>query len=68
MEKTELLRYKDKRVQAKFRDGSLIKTAEGILKEVGDGFAKITGRKGTIILNQGSIIKIKEETDSQYTL
>ena len=68
MEEAELLKFKGKRVQAQFRDGSFVKTAEGILKEVSHGSAKITCRKGTIVLNKGSIIKIKEETDSQYTL
>ena len=45
-------------VKAPYRDGSQFKIARGTLKEIRNGFVKITGRLGTIIINEKNIEKM----------
>ena len=47
-----------KQVKALYDDGGQLKTARGILMFSKDGFVKITGRLGTIIINEKNIQKM----------
>ena len=47
-----------KRVKAPFRDGSNIKIARGRLEAVKDGFIKLRGERGVILINKGNVQKI----------
>ena len=42
-------------VKAPYRDGSQFKIARGTLKEINNGFVKIVGNLGTIIINEKNI-------------
>jgi hypothetical protein len=50
-EGNDLKRFLNKNIRARFRDGKNIKTAEGRLEAVVDGFVKIAGKRGTIVIN-----------------
>jgi len=39
-------------VKAPYKDGSQFKIARGTLKEINNGFVKIVGNLGTIIINE----------------
>jgi hypothetical protein len=45
-------------VKAPYRDGSQFKIARGTLKEINNGFVKIVGRLGTIIINEKNVEKM----------
>jgi hypothetical protein len=45
-------------VKAPYRDGSQIKIARGRLEEINNGFVKVVGRLGTIIINSKNIEKM----------
>lgn len=45
-------------VKAPYKDGSQFKIARGILQEVNNGFVKISGRLGTIIIKETNIEKM----------
>jgi len=45
-------------VKAPYRDGSQFKIARGTLKEIKNGFVKIAGDLGTIIINEKNIEKM----------
>jgi hypothetical protein len=45
-------------VKAPYRDGSQFKIARGTLKEINNGFLKIVGRLGTIIINEKNVEKM----------
>ena len=47
-----------KTVKAPFRDGRHIKVARGRLEAVKDGFIKLRGERGIILINQGNVQKI----------
>ena len=45
-------------VKAPYKDGSQYKIARGILKEINNGFIKISGELGTIVINEKNIEKM----------
>ena len=45
-------------VKAPYRDGNVLKIARGVLVDIDDGFVKISGRLGTIIINEKNIEKM----------
>ena len=45
-------------MKAPYRDGSQFKIARGTLKEIKNGFVKIAGDLGTIIINEKNIEKM----------
>jgi hypothetical protein len=45
-------------IKAPYRDGTQFKIARGTLKEINNGFVKIVGRLGTIIINEKNIEKM----------
>lgn len=45
-------------VKAPYKDGTQFKIARGRLKEITNGFVKIEGRLGTIIINSKNIEKM----------
>jgi len=45
-------------IKAPYRDGSQFKIARGKLKEINNGFVKIVGKLGTIIINEKNIEKM----------
>jgi hypothetical protein len=45
-------------VKAPYRDGTQFKIARGTLEGFENGFVKITGRLGTIIINEKNIEKM----------
>ena len=47
-----------KAVKVPYRDGSQFKIARGHLVEIKEGFVKIEGRLGTIIINEKQIEKM----------
>ncbi|MBS3142888.1 hypothetical protein J4464_05880 [Candidatus Woesearchaeota archaeon] len=51
-------------VKAPYRDGSQLKIARGRLEEVNDGFVKVTGKLGTIIINAKNIEKMSKIKDN----
>jgi hypothetical protein len=42
-------------VKAPYKDGSQLKIARGVLEGINNGFVKIRGRLGTIIINEKNI-------------
>ena len=53
-------------VKAPYRDGSQFKVARGKLTEVNNGFVKLVGRLGTIIINEKNIEKMSIMNDSHH--
>ncbi len=47
-----------KDVKAPYRDGAQFKIARGVLEEINNGFVKIKGNLGTIIINEKNIEKM----------
>ena len=47
-----------KEVKAPYKDGTQFKIARGSLKEINNGFVKIVGKLGTIIINEKNIEKM----------
>jgi hypothetical protein len=45
-------------VKAPYRDGTVLKVARGVLVDIEDGFVKISGKLGTIIINEKNIEKM----------
>jgi len=45
-------------VKAPYKDGSQFKIARGTLTEISNGFVKIRGKLGTIIINEKNIEKM----------
>ena len=45
-------------VKAPYKDGTQFKIARGTLKEISNGFVKIAGNLGTIIINEKNIEKM----------
>ena len=45
-------------IKAPYRDGTQFKIARGTLNSIENGFLKITGRLGTIIINEKNIEKM----------
>lgn len=49
-----------KEVKVPYKDGNQFKIARGTLEQIMNGFVKITGRLGTIIINEKNIEKMSE--------
>jgi hypothetical protein len=47
-----------KEVKAPYRDGTQFKIARGVLMSIENGFVKINGKLGTIIINEKNIEKM----------
>jgi hypothetical protein len=47
-----------KEVKAPYKDGSQFKIARGTLMEINNGFVKIKGKLGTIVINERNIEKM----------
>jgi hypothetical protein len=45
-------------VKAPYKDGSQFKIARGTLQDINNGFVKIKGKLGTIIINEKNIEKM----------
>ena len=45
-------------VKAPYKDGSQFKIARGVLQDINNGFVKIRGNLGTIIINEKNIEKM----------
>ena len=45
-------------VKAPYKDGTQFKIARGVLEDICNGFVKIRGRLGTIIINEKNIEKM----------
>jgi len=50
-------------IKAPYKDGSQFKIARGVLREVDSGFVKITGKLGTIIINERNIEKMSRANE-----
>ncbi len=50
-------------IKAPYKDGSQFKIARGVLKEINNGFVKIKGNLGTIIINEKNIEKMAKIKD-----
>jgi hypothetical protein len=46
------------KVKAPYRDGNMLKVARGVLVEINQGFVKISGDLGTIVINEKNIEKM----------
>ena len=60
MDEHQLLRFLNKEINARFKDGTIINTASGRLDAVSDSFVKIIGKRGTIVINQRNVLGVKE--------
>jgi len=47
-----------KEIKAPYKDGSQFKIARGTLTEISNGFVKIRGKLGTIVINERNIEKM----------
>ena len=47
-----------KDVKAPYKDGTQFRIARGVLSSINNGFVKISGRLGTIIINEKNIEKM----------
>ena len=47
-------------VKAPYKDGGQFKIARGVLQEINNGFVKIRGQLGTIIINEKNIEKMSK--------
>ena len=50
--------FKGKEVKAPYQDGTQFKIARGVLESVENGFVKIRGKLGLIIINEKNIEKM----------
>ena len=55
MEESPFKDFIGKEVKAPYKDGTQFKIARGMLKEINNGFVKIVGNLGTIIINEKNI-------------
>lgn len=55
-----------KEVKAPYKDGTQFKIARGSLKEINNGFVKIVGKLGTIIINEKNIEKMALVRTKRY--
>jgi len=52
-----------KDVKAPYKDGTQFKIARGTLESISNGFIKITGKLGTIIINEKNIEKMSRVSE-----
>lgn len=50
-------------VKAPYKDGTQFKIARGVLGAINNGFVKITGIRGTIIINETNIEKMSRVSE-----
>ncbi|MFH1316013.1 MAG: hypothetical protein ABII01_00685 [Candidatus Woesearchaeota archaeon] len=50
--------FMGKEIKAPYRDGTQFKIARGVLESINNGFLKISGRLGTVIINEKNIEKM----------
>ncbi len=55
-------------VKAPYRDGNQFKIARGRLDTISNGFVKITGKLGTIVINEKNIEKMSVAIQHNNTL
>ncbi len=55
MKKSVFSEFIGQEVKVPYRDGSQYKIARGNLQEAEDGFVKISGKLGTIIINEKNV-------------
>lgn len=55
MNKSLFAEFLGQAIKAPYRDGTQFKIAKGILEEINNGFVKIRGELGTIIINEKNI-------------
>ena len=53
-------------VKAPYKDGSQFKVARGTLQDINNGFVKIRGKLGTIIINEKNIEKMSLTKGSNF--
>jgi len=59
MENNNLFKeFLGKEIKAPYKDGTQFKIARGVLEEISNGFVKIRGELGTIIINEKNIEKM----------
>ena len=47
-------------IKAPYKDGAQFKIARGVLEDINNGFVKIKGKLGTIIINEKNIEKMSK--------
>ena len=52
-------------VKAPYKDGTQFKIARGVLSSINNGFVKISGRLGTIIINEKNIEKMSRVSEKE---
>ena len=58
MTKDTFAMFLGQEIKAPYRDGSTFKVARGVLEDYDERFIRISGRIGTIIINQKNIEKM----------
>jgi hypothetical protein len=58
MNRSMFSEFLGKEVKAPYKDGEQFKIARGTLQEIDNGFVKISGRLGTIIINEKNVEKM----------
>ena len=64
MAKSVFEEFVGKMVKAPYKDGTQFKIARGKLESAENGFVKITGKLGTIIINEKNIEKMSRISES----
>ena len=52
-------------IKAPYKDGSQYKIARGVLKDINNGFVKVVGRLGTIIINEKNIERMARVSENR---
>jgi len=65
MAKSVFEEFVGKMVKAPYKDGTQFKIARGKLDSAENGFVKITGKLGTIIINEKNIEKMSRVSESE---
>ena len=65
MVKSVFEEFVGKMVKAPYKDGTQFKIARGQLDSAENGFVKITGKLGTIIINEKNIEKMSRVSESE---
>ncbi len=58
MNSTLFEEFLGKEIKAPYKDGDQFKIARGTLTEINNGFLKISGKLGTIIINEKNVEKV----------
>lgn len=65
MAKSVFEEFVGEEIKAPYRDGTQFKIARGKLESAENGFVKITGKLGTIIINEKNIEKMSRISESE---